>query len=163
MTLIIGNIIALIASLLMVYSGIIKEKKKILIVQDIQMILLAISNAVLGGITGCIINAIGVVRNTLCYYDKFNIIEKIIIILLSVGLTLLFNNMGIIGIFPLISIVVYTLFMTTKKILYFKYLIIFTMVMWAIYDITIRNYVAFIFDIFTIITNIIAIFSIRKK
>ena len=163
MTLIIGNTIAFIASILMVYSGIFKNKKKILFVQNIQMILLAISNLVLGGITGCIINAIGVVRNTLCYYEKFNLIEKIIIIVLSVGLTLIFNNMGIVGIFPLISIVVYTLFMTTKKLLYFKYLVIFTMVMWAIYDITIKNYIAFIFDIFTIVTNIIAIININRK
>ena len=48
---ILGNIIALIASILMVYSGIIRQKKKILYVQTIQIGLSVISNIVLGGIT----------------------------------------------------------------------------------------------------------------
>ena len=49
---VIGNIIALIASLLMVYSGIIKQKKKILYVQTVQIGLSVASNIVLGGIVG---------------------------------------------------------------------------------------------------------------
>ena len=48
MLLIIGNIIALTASLLMVYSGILKEKKKILYVQTVQIGLSVVSNIVLG-------------------------------------------------------------------------------------------------------------------
>lgn len=45
---IIGNIIALTASLLMVYSGILKEKNKILYVQTVQIGLSVVSNIVLG-------------------------------------------------------------------------------------------------------------------
>lgn len=57
---IIGNIISLIASLLMIYSGIIKQKEKNIYVQTIQIRLLIISNAVLGGITGTITNGISI-------------------------------------------------------------------------------------------------------
>ena len=66
MLLIIGNIIALTASLLMVYSGILKEKKKILYVQTVQIGLSVVSNIVLGGLTGAIINAISI-YNSSCY------------------------------------------------------------------------------------------------
>ena len=163
MTLIIGNIIALIGSLLMVYSGIIKDKKKILFVQSIQILLFIISNLVLGGITGAIINLIGFIRNLLCYYDKYNNLEKIIITIASIILTIVFNNLGIIGYLPLIAIVAYNLFMTTKNIYFFKYLILFTMVMWSIYDFTIKSYTSFAFDLFTIIANIISLLSLNKK
>ena len=44
MLLIIGNVIALIASILMVYSGVLKEKKKVLYIQSIQIILYAIGS-----------------------------------------------------------------------------------------------------------------------
>ena len=46
-TLIIGNVVALLASLFMVYSGILKKKTQILIAQNIQIILLIISNIIL--------------------------------------------------------------------------------------------------------------------
>ena len=47
----IGNIIALIVSIIMVVSGFIKQKSRILYVQTIQIGLSVLSNIVLGGIT----------------------------------------------------------------------------------------------------------------
>lgn len=132
---ILGNIIALIASLLMVYSGYIKKKEKIIFVQTIQIGLSVLSNMVLGGITGAIINALSLIRNILCYKNKLNTLAKIIITILSVVLTFMFNNLGIIGLLPLISTVVYIWLMNIKDVIKFKYLIIFTMTIWFIYDI----------------------------
>ena len=163
MTLIIGNIIALIASLLMVYSGIIKKKKNILLVQSIQIGLSVISNIVLNGITGAIINALSFIRNILCYKDKLNNVAKIIITILAIILTIIFNNLGIIGLLPLISTVVYIWFMTIKDVIKFKYLIIFTMILWSIYDLTIQSYTACIFDILTVISNMISITKLKRR
>ena len=156
-----GNIIALVASILMVYTGIIKEKKKILLVQGTQIGLSVISNLVLGGITGAIINALSFVRNILCYYDKFELREKITFITLSILLTIRFNTQGWIGYLPLISTVTYISLITIKDVVKFKYLIIFTMVLWAIYDFSIKSYTSGIFDIFTVITNLCGIYLIK--
>ena len=163
MMIIIGNIIALIASILMVYSGIVKEKKKIIIFQSIQTGLSIISNLVLEGFTGAIINAIGLIRNILCYKDKLGLTEKIIITIISVMLTILFNNLGIIGYLPLLSTVVYLWLMNIKNIIHFKYLIIFTMILWAIYDFTIMSYTSCVFDVLTVLSNIISIIQIMHK
>lgn len=160
---IIGNVIALIASLIMVYSGAIKNKKKILYFQSIQIGLSVISNIVLGGITGAIINALSFIRNILCYKDKLGLKEKVIITFLAVILSILFNNLEIIGYLPLISTVTYLWLMNTKDVIKFKYLIIFTMVLWSLYDLIIKSYTSFVFDIFTIVTNIISIIQINKK
>ena len=107
MQIIIGNIIALIASIIMVYSGYLKQKKKILYAQTIQIGLSVLSNIVLGGITGAIINAISCVRNILCYKEKLNNKSKIILITLATILSLCFNNLGTIGLLPLISTITY--------------------------------------------------------
>lgn len=160
---IIGNIIALIASVLMVYSGYIKKKKKILYIQTIQIGLSVISNIVLGGITGAIINAISFIRNILCYNNKLNNLAKIIIIILAITMSFMFNNLGIIGLLPLLSTIVYILLMNVKNVIKFKFLIIFTMIMWLIYDIYIKSYTSACFDFFNIVTNIISIIQIKNK
>ena len=163
MNIYVGNIIALVASLLMVYTGILKSKQKIIYLQTVQIGLSAISNIILGGISGAIINVVSCIRNILCYNNKLNNLFKIIIISLSIILILLFNNLGIIGILPLISIIVYTLFINTKNVIELKLLIIFTMIMWGIYDFYIKSYTSFIFDTATMIVNIISIIKLNRK
>ncbi len=159
---IIGNIIALIASILMVLAGFQKKKKKILFIQIIQIALSVISNLVLGGYTGAIINAVSCVRDILCYKEKIGNKEKIIIIILAVGLSFVFNNLGWIGLLPLAATVVYIIFMNTKDVVRFKILIIFSMIMWLIYDLYIKSYTSGVFDFMSVIANLIAILQIRK-
>ena len=157
---IIGNIIALIASIIMVYSGFLKQKKTILYTQTIQIGLSVLSNIVLGGITGAIINALSCVRNILCYKDKLDLKAKIILIFLATTLSLMLNNLGVIGLLPVISTITYILLMNTKDIIKFKWLIIFTMLMWLIYDLFIKSYTSAIFDFMNIVANIISIIQI---
>ena len=162
MTLVIGNIIALIASVLMVYTGTIKKKKRIIYVQSIHIGLSVISNAVLGGISGAIINILNLIRNILCYKDKLGLKEKLVISIISIGLILYFNNLGLIGLLPLICAIVYLWLMTTKNIIKFKLLIIFTMILWIIYDLTIKSYTSSVFDIMCALTNAISIIKITR-
>ena len=53
---IIGNAISIIAAIIMVYTGTLKNKKKIILIQSFQIFLLTISNFVLGGMSGAIVN-----------------------------------------------------------------------------------------------------------
>lgn len=160
---IIGNIIALVASILMVCAGYLKQKKKILYVQTIQIGLFVISNVILGGITGAISNVLGFIRNILCYKDKLGLKVKIIFVFLLITLGLSFNNLGIVGLLPVICAVVYILLMNTKNIINFKLLIIITMFMWGIYDIYIKSYTSAVFDFMNIVANIISIVQIKLK
>lgn len=160
---VLGNVIALIASIIMVYWGFLKQKKKILYAQTIQMGLFVLSNIVLGGITGAIINALSCIRNILCYKNKLDLKAKIILILLSTILSLIFNNLGLIGLLPVISTVVYILLMNTKDVIKFKWLSIFTMLMWLVYDLFIKSYTSAIFDFMNIMANIISIMQISLR
>lgn len=161
--LVLGNIIALVASILMVYTGYLKKKKKLLYVQNIQIALLVVSDIILGGITGAIINFIGLIRNILCYKNKLTKKAKIIIIIISTILSFMFNNLKFIGLFPLISGIVYVWYIDIKDIVKFKYVIIFTMIMWGIYDLTIKSYTSALFDFLNIVASLIAISKIKKQ
>lgn len=160
-SIIIGNIIALIASILMVYYGMLKQKKKILYFQTVQIGMSVISNIILGGITGAIINALSMIRNILCYKNKLGLKEKIIITILAIILTFKFNNLEYIGLLPLISTVSYISLMNTKDVRKFKLLIIFTMLMWLIYDVVIKSYTSAIFDFMSIIANMLTLLQIK--
>lgn len=161
MRLLIGNIIALIASLIFVYSGILKKKNKILIAQGIQKGLSTISNIILKGYAGAVIHALSLIRNILCYFGKLNVLAKIIITILTIVLTLIFNNLGIIGIVPLVASLLYLWFMDTKDIIRFKCLLLITIASWAVYDINVKSYTSFVFNVFSTITTIISIVEIK--
>ena len=124
-TLMVGNIVATIAAMFMLYAGVLKEKKKILFIQTIQIALLVASNFILGGIIGGILNILCIIRNLLSYNDKLGLKSKIIITVLSIGLSIPFNNKGLLGLLPTVSTVIYLWLMNTKDVIKFKWLIIF--------------------------------------
>lgn len=160
--LIIGNIVALIASIVMVYYGFLTDKKKILFYQSVQIGLFVISGLILGGITGVIINIVNLIRNILCYIGKLGLKEKIIITTISTFLCLKFNNLGVLGLLPLISTVVYIWLMNIKDEIKFKILTIGTMIPWFIYDMTIKSYTSAIFSIFNIFASVITVYKMKR-
>ena len=162
MNLIIGNILGLISSLIMVSIGLIKNKKKILITQNIQIMIYTFSNVFLGGYTGIILNIVNIFRNYLCYKGQLKLQYKIIISIISISLSLLFNNLGIFGLLPLLGSTLYLWFMNVTNIIKFKQLIIFTISTWLIYNIIIQSYTSVLFNIITIITNFLSIIKIKK-
>ena len=163
MQIFIGNVVALIASIIMVYTGYIKNKNRIIFVQTIQIILMVISNLILGGLTGAISNIVGCIRNILCYKDKLNKVAKIILIVVAIILSFSFNNLGILGLLPLISTVTYIVLMDIKDVVKFKYLIFFTMILWFVYDLYIKSYTSACFDFMTLVVSVISIVQIKNN
>ena len=78
----IANIIALIGSIFMVAASYSKINKRSVIYQSIQIFAFIISNIILGGITGIIINSLSLLRNLLTSIGKLNNIFKYGILLL---------------------------------------------------------------------------------
>lgn len=160
---VLGNIIALIASLIMVYTGVIKTKKKIVFVQMVEILLFALSSFILGGYSGTVVNIICAIRNWLSYKDRLGFKEKFLLVVVGGFISIYFNNLGLIGLLPVIGLVVYTCFMNIKDVVKFKLLNIFVIFMWAIFDFCIMSYTSFILDFMTIITSINAIIVLKKR
>lgn len=161
--LILGNIAALIGSTIMVSTGLVKKKKRIIYLQAFEETFFVIGCLLLGSFPGAITNALCFVRSVLCYQNKLGFKEKLLITIASTVLVVYFNNVGFIGYLPLISTVVYLWFMTIKDIIKFKYLVIFAMILWTIHDFYIKSYTSTLFDIGLIVASIISIILIKNK
>lgn len=162
-SIIIGNILAFFGAVLLFFTSFLKNRKKMIFYQTINILLYALSNLVLGGIIGFINNILNVIRNILCYKDKLNFMWKIIITILTIILTIFFNPTNIIHILPSISALVYLWFMNVKDVKKFKILTAFVMTFWVVYDFVIKSYVGAMFDLVVVIINIIASYKIKNQ
>ena len=73
-----GNLLSLLASTCSIISTRAKNCKNTLLIQAIDSILFALSNLVLGGYSGVVINTCGAIRSILCALFKLNKIVKIV-------------------------------------------------------------------------------------
>ena len=160
---IIGNAISIIAAIIMVYTGTLKNKKKIILIQSFQIFLLTISNFVLGGMSGAIVNISCVIRNILEYKEKLGTKTKIVLTIVTLYFSVKYNNHGLLGYLPIISTTVYLWLINLKDIIKFKYLVIFTNITWFLYDLLIFAIVMAVFDFISVITNIVSVIKIKKE
>lgn len=163
MTVIIANVIDLIAAFLQIGSGSIKQKSRILVVQIIQLLLQAVSMLLLGGVTGAVSNVLSCYRNYLCYKEKLNTLWKVILIAASIGMTVFLNEQGFLGIIPAAVCTVYIIFMDVKDPVKFKLLVMLSFVPWMFYHFILKSYVGAIFDIATILTNAVTLYVMVKE
>lgn len=164
MIILIANIIDFVAALVQVASGSIKKKAKILGVQSVQLLMQAVSMLLLGGVTGAVSNVLSCYRNYLCYKDKLSGLWKGLLIAASVGMTVLLNEQGLLGIIPAAVCTVYILLMDMKDPVKFKLLVTLSFVPWMIYHFALKAYVGAFFDAATVITNTVTLFvMIREK
>lgn len=160
---IIGNIIALVASIFMVIAGMLNDRKKILIVQTIQMGLFIVSNIVLKGYTAVVVNAISIIRNLFAYKDKLSDKVTYILLGLTIIFTLIFNNNSFIGLLPLIGTIVFTLNINNKNITKLKLALSFNMFLWLIFDLYIKSFSSALFDFLSMAAGLITVYQIKTN
>jgi hypothetical protein len=163
MSVVIANIIDLIAALIQVGSGSIKQKTKILIAQIIQLLMQAVSMLLLGGITGAINNVLSCFRNYLCYKEKLNIVWKAILIAASIGMTVLLNDQGLLGIIPAAVCTIFIIFMDVKDPVKFKFLVTASFVPWMFYHFILKSYTGALCDAATTILNFMTLRAMIKE
>lgn len=168
-TIVIGNIICLVGSLIMVSTGLIKNNKNILRAQSVMHVFLGAGNLVLGGVSGFIANALSFVRNFFCITGNYNPLLKIIFIIAQIVFTLVTSikgigvNLGFATWLPVIAICIYTWGLDTENPYVLKGLLLFAQSSWLVYDVLIINYTSAVFDVATIITNIVGVVMIIKS
>lgn len=162
MSVIAANIIDLLAAIIQIGSGAIKQKTKILIAQIIQLLMQAVSMLLLGGITGAISNVLSCFRNYLCYKGKLNVFWKVILIAATIGMTILLNEQGLLGLIPAAVCTIFIIFMDVKDPVKFKLLVTLSFIPWVVYHFLLKSYTGAIFDVATIITNAITLCTMLK-
>ena len=154
---IIANIIDFLAAMVQIASGAVRDRKKILAMQTVQLGMQTVSMLLLGAVTGAINNIISCVRNVVCYRDWMKKPVKVLFIAVSVFLTVRFNTQGYLGLLPLFVCIVYILFMDIQDPIRFKILVTCTFVPWIFYFLVIRTYTGAFFAAATVVTNLITL------
>ena len=159
---IIANIIDFAAAMVMIWSGTMKKKSKILAWQSVQLLMQTVSMTMLGGITGAISNVLSVIRNIICYKDKLTWYVKALLIAASLYLTIRFNTQGALGWLPFVVCTVYVLLMDIQNPIAFKLLVTASFVPWVAYYFLIRSYTGAFFSGATVVTNSITLCQMIK-
>lgn len=159
---VIANIIDFLASMVQIYTGTVKDKAKILLLQILQLGMQTVSMLLLGAIPGAISNVLSCIRNYLCYKDVFTWPVKIVLIVISFVLTVAFNNQGLLGYLPFAVCTVYVLFMDMKDEIKFKLLVTLTFVPWMVYYLVIKSYTGALFAAITIVTSFWTLYKMVK-
>ncbi len=162
MTVLIGNIIALLGCTLMVLVGLIKEKRKILSVQCVQFALQGASNLILGGYSGFIANIVSILRNLAFNRFRVTLWLKIFFVALQLLLSVGTLSSDLITWLPLFAAVLFTWFLDLQSEVHLKIVILIAQVMWLVYDFVHMNYVSVAFDLFTMVSTIAGIFLILR-
>lgn len=154
-----GTIISLAAAVFTILSSWSKERRKIYSYQAIQCLLLAITNLFFVSFSGTTTYALCAVRNTLLALNRFGRKTCICFVISVAAIGLAANNRGWIGLLPVLTTAIYTIgcfhVKETKPI---KINIIINLILWAIYDIVIRDYVSFVVDTVSAATAVFSLF-----
>ena len=163
MNIILGNIVSLIGCTVMVLIGFIKDKNKYVMMQTLQFGLNALSHFLLGGYGGSIAALVSAARNIVISKWKCTPAIKIAIIAVQIALSIPTVTANPITWLPLIAAGMFTWYIDTKDVMWFKWVIIITLLMWVVYDLYHHNYVSIWFSAFTCITNGISMVKIHKE
>lgn len=160
--LILGNALSLVGCIIMVAIGFVKKKEKILCYQCVQFGFMAAGNLVLGGMSGTIANVVGIFRNLAFAKNKGGWGLKARFILIQLVISFICWIPDVFELLPIVATVLFVLFLDTKSDVLFKAISIVATVMWVVYDFYNCNYVAFTFDILTIVSSALAMISLLK-
>lgn len=157
---ILGNLFSLAGCLLMVWVGLLQTRRRILTLQCLQFALMGLGNFALGAYSGCICNLVSIARNVAFCKWKVSLSLKLGFIALQVLLSLDLLTKSPLQWLPLLAAGIFTWFLDIQSEARLKAIIIFTMVMWLVYDCAYGNYVAAAFDVLTILSTLAGIFRI---
>lgn len=160
---IIGNVCSLLAMGTDSISSGQKTTKRVLWVQCLSQFIYFVGTIVLKGYSGAVQNAVSLIRNLVAIKEIKSRVVEYALILLGVVLGLCFNNLGWIGLFPVIANLQYTLavfrFKDNERALKASFLI--CVVLFGVFNVAILNIVGLCSNIIVAVTT--ALFLVKSK
>lgn len=156
--LILANIFSLIGRTLFVLSSFPNTKKGILIFQIFDATFDSLACLVSGSYSGATTTLIAIFRNILAAKNINNKLITIIICMIMLITGTIFNDKGLIGFFPIIASITYTLIiMLTTNVTATRVGLILHLLLWLVHDIHFLLIPAIITDVLVVIINLIKI------
>ena len=164
-SIIIGNVCSLLAMLTDSISSTRKTTKGVLMVQNLSQVIYCTGTIVLKGYSGAVQNAVSILRNFVAIKKVNNKAVEWFLAALGVVLGLCFNNLGVLGLLPVVANLQYTLcvfrFKDNERALKISFLI--CIAMFAVFNLVIYNVVGTISNLVVLITTLIAVLKTKKS
>ena len=161
---IVGNICSILAMLSDSFSSTRKTRKDIMLAQSLSCVFYFAGCMVLKGYSAAVQNLVGIIRNLIAIPEKSHKWLEYLLVAVAFGLGLYFNNRGWLGVLPVIANLEYSIAVFQFKNDQRKLKIAFAinMLLFAIFDIAIYNFVGCISSSVVFITTLIALFNEKK-
>ena len=162
--LIIGNVCSILAMATDSISSTRKTTKGVLLVQSLSQLIYFIGTVVLKGYSGAVQNAVSILRNFVAIRDIHNKYVEWILAGLGVVLGLAFNNLGFMGLLPVIANFQYTIaifrFQDNERALKISFAI--AIGLFAIFNIAIYNVVGMLSNSVVFVTTVAVLLKSNK-
>ena len=140
-----------------------KTAKGVLLVQCVSQLFYTIGTVVLKGYSGAVQNVVSMIRNLVAIKKINSKVIEWILVGLGVVLGIGFNNLGLIGLLPVVANLQYTLavfkFKDNERALKISFII--CIALFAIFNIAILNFVGVCSNLVVLITTLIVL--LKKK
>ena len=162
--LIIGNLCSFIAMIADSVGSTRKSAKSMLLFQTVGQFIYATGTFILKGYSGAVQNLVSILRNILAIKKIENKYAEWGLAALGVVLGLSFNNMGLLGVFPVVANLQYTIavfrFKDNEKALKVSFLI--CILLFACFNVAILNFVGVASNAVVFITTALSLLKSRK-
>ena len=137
------------------------DKEKTYLFQVAQCLVYAAASYFYGVYTTIITMFICAARNYLAAKDRFTLNTAIVFSVLGIGLGIIFNNSGLVGVVPIAATVVYNFgCCICKKLVAVKWNIIINLLFWMTYDAVISDFASLLMDTIGMAAAVAAILRI---
>ena len=165
-SLIVGQMLGIVAVVLGFISYQVKNDRKLLFVHMLTCAVFSAHYYLLGAISGAVLNGVGIIRDVVYYYkDKsfykprlFPIIFAVIMFILG-----MYSSNGIHSILIVAGLVINTVCLSFKNVQNIRKSVLVTCPMVLIYDIIEHSYGGIIYESVAMVSAIIGIVRFRKK
>ena len=161
----IGNLCTLFAMGFNAFSSTRKTPKGVLMTQNVSQAIYGFSAIALGGYSAVVQNVVSIFRNTAAILNVNSKLLEWLFVILGVTLGIAFNNLGWVGMLPVIANLQYTLaifhFKDDERKL--KLFFLFNSFAFILFNFAIQNYVGAAADTFVAITTITMLVKSRPK
>ena len=161
LNIILGNIISFFASIVLILSCVVNDKRQAYKYQVIEALILTVSSAFFLSWTGILTMLIAAARNYLVMNEKLSSKLVIMFIIITLIICPIINTMGWIGLLPMVGIIQLTIcnyYMKTIK--WIKVAFIVNLLIYAVYFIGIYDFVSCATQIITAIIGFVSLMKL---
>ena len=161
---IVGNLISLFAGIFVIFSLWVNDDKKAYKYQIFNTFILIFASFFFNSYVGVVVMAIVTIRLCMVYKDKFTIYWAIFFLIISIAIGFAVNNLGIIGLIPIIATVQITICnYICKDIKWIKLSFIINESFYAIYFYCVFDFTSVIIQFVTITVGCISYIKLVRE